>query len=491
MARGDSGVDKCSRTHRGDVGRGGIRAAARSCGATHPQGGVAPVPLRSFCEPAGGLARWPRLAGLTAEKEVFVCSLAGGCRRHIEVLGACGHLAWSTDSSLLFAYSDVKRLALRYDLCSGAVTTQVSLTCFDAVNPEDGPPPPVHHSAAFSPDGRWLARIDADERLGVYSLHSQSWTRGPSPGMGPWYARGLQWSPDGEYLLVTRQGQYKRLPGELYRRDNGFSTSVSLYMVHHPSWSPDGRHLAFYDGTGVVIWDLSAGYAALCCPGTIDITWSFDGSLCELGAKRSCDPSWFYEPNADWTLVGRGELGGKNPFSMRIYDGQLEYFTSHREPTARKLDLAASGVATEPLQSVASVVFCPGPGWAGWRLWCSATSKFSSSTPGSTALPVSFLRRAPRASAKRSICVSCGPPMTTPFSSSAKAACRWSTLRQDSRIPNLQPEVAVDHSGRVAHRASLYQASRWPTWRAEMCLRHTRLRGLRPGDERRDERSRK
>jgi sugar lactone lactonase YvrE len=86
---------------------------------------------------------------------------------------------------------------------------------------------------------------------------------------------------DGRFLDTSiRPPEINTAPGTYFVRMYPFQRLWGDAFVFRPSWSPDGRRVAFSDGLRILIWDLDAGGAPTPVPGTQDgiaPAWSPDG----------------------------------------------------------------------------------------------------------------------------------------------------------------------------------------------------------------------
>src|ERR1044071_4674218 len=109
--------------------------------------------------------------------------------------------------------------------------------------------------AAVSPDGKWLA-IAGQKDAGQTYLRTTNaiWLLGPagefrSLEATPLQGRNPSWSPDGRWIAFTStRGSAQQLAGAFIIRPDG--TGLRQVIVNdldasHPVWSPDGKQLAF------------------------------------------------------------------------------------------------------------------------------------------------------------------------------------------------------------------------------------------------------
>jgi tricorn protease len=97
--------------------------------------------------------------------------------------------------------------------------------------------------AVPSPDGRWIAHHDKDQRLFLYDTEKKTNTLIDSSKADQF--DGLSWSPDGKWLayVLTDDNSFRRI--KLYDTAEGRGTFVTSdrFDSFSPAWSPDGKWL--------------------------------------------------------------------------------------------------------------------------------------------------------------------------------------------------------------------------------------------------------
>ena len=96
-----------------------------------------------------------------------------------------------------------------------------------------------------SPDGRWVAHHDKNQRLFLYDLQNKRDRKideSPIDGF-----RELAWSPDGKWLAFVAQADNLFRHIRLYGVDEGkvVHATTDRYDSYSPAWSPDGEWLYF------------------------------------------------------------------------------------------------------------------------------------------------------------------------------------------------------------------------------------------------------
>jgi tricorn protease len=97
--------------------------------------------------------------------------------------------------------------------------------------------------AVPSPDGKWIAHHDKNQRLWLYDVENENNRKideNAISGFG-----GLAWSPDSRWLAYSAGGENLFSRIKLYGIDSGESTTITSdrYDSYAPAWSPDGKWL--------------------------------------------------------------------------------------------------------------------------------------------------------------------------------------------------------------------------------------------------------
>jgi Tol biopolymer transport system component len=175
--------------------------------------------------------------------------------------------------------------------------------------------------ASWSPDGQRLTFVSG----GVYDPDPVGALQitDLSTGQNRYLTRRLDgapaWSPDGALIAFVRhpsaesvddipeRARARRL--YLIPATGGTPRRVLNIEASHPSWSPDGKHIAFDDGTRIGIVGRNGGTTRFITAGTYP-AWSLDGTTIaymrlnsvwlvqadgrrpHLVAKNASDPAW-------------------------------------------------------------------------------------------------------------------------------------------------------------------------------------------------------
>lgn len=99
--------------------------------------------------------------------------------------------------------------------------------------------------AVPSPDGKWVAHHDKNQRLWLYSTEKKTQTRIASSDYGGF--GDLAWSPDSRWLAYATSGANSFTRVFVYDTQQGSTTPASSdrYDSASPAWSPDGEWLYF------------------------------------------------------------------------------------------------------------------------------------------------------------------------------------------------------------------------------------------------------
>lgn len=96
-----------------------------------------------------------------------------------------------------------------------------------------------------SPDGKWLAHRDKDQRLWIYDIGTRQDKRIAQSRFGDF--DNLAWSPDSRWLAFTQTAANQFLQICVFNVDTGSLQSISSdrYNSVSPAWSTDGKWLYF------------------------------------------------------------------------------------------------------------------------------------------------------------------------------------------------------------------------------------------------------
>ncbi|HET7585234.1 MAG TPA: S41 family peptidase [Gemmatimonadaceae bacterium] len=175
---------------------------------------------------------------LTARGQVFVAPARQG--RLVDVTRdddvRYRNARFMPDGSHLLALSDASGEVELWRLPANGVGTSQQLTRDADVLRWDGVP---------SPDGRWIAHTDKNQRLWVYDVAHGTNRKVVESKYGD--LGELVWSPDGRWLAFaeTEPNLFTRL--ELYDTESQHITPITSdrYDSFAPTWSPDGHWLYF------------------------------------------------------------------------------------------------------------------------------------------------------------------------------------------------------------------------------------------------------
>lgn len=281
------------------------------------------------------------------------------------VRGLSSPLVWSPDGTRLAMVLDDDRHALHTLDASGRDARRISPYVGEV------------QSVTWSPDGAWLAYIARaasapDEAPHIYRVPAGGGEpqelAGPlsSAAPGTLTYRALTWSPDGERLAFSVEGELDPALQGIYRLDVGSGTPVRLAAGCCPSWSPAGDWIAFLtdgeggarglarvtpDGAHVeqlteglnvgpgVVWSPDAAWLAFFAFDTAN-AWTLyrmhvDGGELRALAADSPQPPATWSPDSEWLAFA---MLGPNPFTFaptiyraHVASGALEQVTPSQE----------------------------------------------------------------------------------------------------------------------------------------------------------------
>ena len=179
---------------------------------------------------------------------------------------------------------------------------------------------------SFSPDGRHLAfaRLDTD---GVWKIWRKDLTTQQETHLGP--GTNPEWSPTGEAIAFQLPAGREHALWSVWvmRSDGGTRTQVvadDAYGAVHPTWSPDGRHIAF------------AKIPLSTSPGPLaGHVWAYD---MKTGASFKLTTTASFDTDPCWALDGWVY------FSSTRTTGRFNLLSGRLAP-----GLLASGIAEMPL----------------------------------------------------------------------------------------------------------------------------------------------
>lgn len=175
---------------------------------------------------------------LTSRGQVFVAPAEQG--RLVEVPRQPGErfrdATFMPDGKSLVALSDKTGEVEYWKLPANGVGASTSLTANGTV---------FRYAPQVSPDGKWLAWADKDQKLWVHEIETGKTTlvaESPNDGI-----EELRWSPDSQWLAYVAVAANLVSQVHVYRPANASDATVTSGRVESssPAWSPDGKWLYF------------------------------------------------------------------------------------------------------------------------------------------------------------------------------------------------------------------------------------------------------
>jgi tricorn protease len=175
-------------------------------------------------------------AVLTARGRVFVAPLRRG--RFVEATRDEGvryrNARFMPDGKKLLVMSDESGEVELWTVPANGVGERTRFT-------EDGEV--LRWEAVPSPDGKWIAHHDKNQRLWLYDVENDENRKIDESTIGSF--GGLAWSPDSRWLAYAAAGENLFSRIRLYGLDSGETRTITSdrYDSHAPAWSPDGKWL--------------------------------------------------------------------------------------------------------------------------------------------------------------------------------------------------------------------------------------------------------
>jgi WD40 repeat protein len=204
---------------------------------------------------------------------------------------------------------------------------------------------------AYSPDGRWLAALAADEKT-VLLLDAQTHEKAATFSGHDSLVYSATFSPDSRLLASCHQDHIVRLweiDSRACRELHGHTDEVFAAAFH-----PDGKRLATAGRDRAVwLWDLERGEAVARLPGHTSYIWSLafspDGNTLVSGSGDSTVRLWDTAP-LKVRYQARREAEALRPGSERLVE---QLWRQKNDPAAVVEALRADPALSEPLRQAA------------------------------------------------------------------------------------------------------------------------------------------
>lgn len=232
----------------------------------------------------------------TTDNQIYRMTVDGKGLKALTIVGNNGPPAWSPDG---------KRIAFTRYLSSTA-TSEVFVIDADGSNEVRLTTGGAYYGVAWSPDSHSLAVDGASggDSLNIYILSADA--PGPPPAVLITNGGSPSWSPDGKRIAYTHGTGYYDASQIYVRNVDGTdahrATPDSVGWNWYPEWSPDGKKIAFTRCTqtcGIYAIDVSSSTVTLLVgagSGNQDPAWSADGKWLAMTVYGSTAPSINYAP---------------------------------------------------------------------------------------------------------------------------------------------------------------------------------------------------
>ncbi len=188
---------------------------------------------------------------------------------------------------------------------------------------------------AFSPDGRWLATA-CQRRLVIWEVEGWKRVQVTSLQRQDLGGRGIDWSPQGDFLACTLDGRAVHLLDRASGRVLAVLTPPQPRIINHLRFSPDGSRLAVaLKDQSIQLWDLRALRRELAAlqlerglPEFRDLSPTAEGSIqVSVEGIDSCARQFLdyqIRKARHWLLGGARGLCGQGSGALRSVKNEIE-----------------------------------------------------------------------------------------------------------------------------------------------------------------------